>query len=64
MIDFRLKVFCSVAHYLSYTKASKELYVSQPAISKHIQELETENSTQLYKRIGTHKTQTPDAELM
>ncbi len=34
MIDFRLKVFCSVAHNLSFTKASKELYVSQPAISK------------------------------
>ncbi|MDB0673917.1 LysR family transcriptional regulator, partial [Barnesiella intestinihominis] len=28
MIDFRLKVFCSVAHNLSFTKASKELYVS------------------------------------
>ena len=27
MIDFRLKVFCSVAHNLSFTKASKELFV-------------------------------------
>ena len=35
MIDFRLKVFCSVAHNLSFTKASKELYVSQPAISTY-----------------------------
>ena len=52
MIDFRLKVFCSVAHNLSFTKASKELYVSQPAISKHIQELETEYSTRLFERMG------------
>ena len=64
MIDFRLKVFCSVAHNLSFTKASKELYVSQPAISKHIQELETEYSTRLFKRMGTHITLTPDGELL
>ena len=64
MIDFRLKVFCSVAHNLSFTKASKELYVSQPAISKHIQELETEYSTRLFERMGTHITLTPDGELL
>ncbi len=64
MIDFRLKVFCSVAHNLSFTKASKELYVSQPAISKHIQELEAEYSTRLFERMGTHITLTPDGELL
>ena len=41
MSDFRLKVFQSVAKNLSFTKASQELFVSQPAITKHIQELET-----------------------
>ena len=40
MSDFRLKVFLSVAKNLSFTKASQELFVSQPAITKHIQELE------------------------
>lgn len=64
MIDFRLKVFCSVAHNLSFTKASKELYVSQPAISKHIQELEAEYSTRLFERMGTHITLTPEGELL
>ncbi len=39
MSDFRLKVFQSVAKNLSFTKASQELFVSQPAITKHIQEL-------------------------
>ena len=37
MSDFRLKVFQSVAKNLSFTKASQELFVSQPAITKHIQ---------------------------
>ena len=36
MSDFRLKVFRSVAKNLSFTKASQELFVSQPAITKHI----------------------------
>ncbi len=42
MIDTRLKVFRSVATLLSFTKAANELFISQPAISKHIQELEKE----------------------
>ena len=33
-MDFRLKVFYSVATNLSFTKASKELYISQPAIRR------------------------------
>ena len=40
MSDFRLRVFSSVAKNLSFTKASQELFISQPAITKHIQELE------------------------
>ena len=40
MSDFRLKVFQSVAKNLSFTKASQELFVSQPAIKKNIKEME------------------------
>lgn len=35
MSDFRLRVFSSVAKNLSFTKASQELFISQPAITKH-----------------------------
>ena len=42
MSDFRLKVFRSVASNLSFTKASQELFITQPAITKHIQELESQ----------------------
>ena len=50
--DFRLKVFCSVAKNLSFTKASQELFVSQPAITKHIQELENLYQVRLFERLG------------
>ena len=49
-MDFRLKVFIAVADNLSFTQASKELHISQPAITKHIQELENTYSTQLFSR--------------
>ena len=52
-MDFRLKVFYSVATNLSFTKASKELYISQPAISKHIHELEMQYKTPLFDRTGS-----------
>lgn len=53
MSDFRLKVFQSVAKNLSFTKASKELFVSQPAITKHIQELENFYQARLFERQGS-----------
>ena len=52
MIDIRLKVFNSVAQYLSFTQAARELFVSQPAISKHIRELESEYECRLFDRNG------------
>lgn len=51
-ISFRLKVFWSVAKHLSFTKAAKELFISQPAISKHIRELELEKGLQFFYRKG------------
>lgn len=50
MSDFRLKVFRSVAKNLSFTKASQELFVSQPAITKHIQELEAAYQTRIIRK--------------
>jgi LysR family transcriptional regulator, transcriptional activator of the cysJI operon len=52
MLDFRLKVFQCVAQNLSFTKASNELFITQPAISKHIHELESEFEVKLFDRIG------------
>lgn len=64
MSDFRLKVFLSVAKNLSFTKASQELFVSQPAITKHIQELETCYQTRLFDRQGNKIELTPAGRLL
>ncbi|SHI67993.1 DNA-binding transcriptional regulator, LysR family [Hymenobacter daecheongensis DSM 21074] len=50
MPDFRLRVFQSVARHLSFTKAAQELYVTQPAITKHIRELERQYGQRLFER--------------
>ncbi|WP_437917872.1 LysR substrate-binding domain-containing protein [Sphingobacterium sp. LRF_L2] len=53
MFDFRLKVFYIVATRLNFTKAAKELFISQPAVSKHIQEIETFYKMRLFERNGS-----------
>lgn len=64
MSDFRLKVFSSVAKNLSFTKASQELFISQPAITKHIQELETLYQTRLFERMGNKISLTDAGKLL
>lgn len=52
MQDFRLKVFYSVATHLSFTKAAHELFITQPAVTKNVQELENEYAIRLFERKG------------
>lgn len=53
MFDFRLKVFNTVAKRLNFTKAANELNITQPAVSKHIKEIEQQLNTKLFERVGT-----------
>ena len=53
MFDYRLKVFSTVANRLSFTKAANELNISQPAVTKHIKEIENQLNTKLFNRNGT-----------
>lgn len=64
MSDFRLKVFQAVAKNLSFTKASQELFISQPAITKHVQELETTYQTRLFDRQGSRISLTESGKLL
>lgn len=55
MLDFRLQVFYTVAKRLSFTRAASELFISQPAVTKHIKELESSYKTTLFDRSGNKK---------
>jgi DNA-binding transcriptional LysR family regulator len=63
MFDFRLKVFYTVAKRLSFTKAAEELLVSQPAVTRHIKELEKEFNLALFDRSGNKVLLSPAGEV-
>lgn len=50
MSDFRLKVLLEVKKHLNFSKASEALFITQPAVSKHIKTLEDELGVQLFER--------------
>ncbi len=64
IFDYRLKVFYTVAKKLSFTKAANELFISQPAVTKHINELESQLQVMLFKRNGNFITLTPAGEVL
>ena len=65
MFDFRLNVFYTVARRLNFTKAAAELYITQPAVTKHIKELENQFNVSLFDRSGNKKiTLTPAGETL
>ena len=53
MDDFRLKVFITAARTLSFTRTAEQLCISQPAVSKHVGELESRYRVQLFNRRGS-----------
>jgi len=64
MFDFRLKVFHTVARRLNFTKAAEELLISQPAVTKHIKELESQFNLALFDRRGNKVVLTPAGEVL
>jgi DNA-binding transcriptional LysR family regulator len=50
MFNFRLQVFHSVATHLSFTGAAKELFITQPAVTNNIKELENRLNVSLFDR--------------
>lgn len=57
-----LEYFCEVATCLSFSAAANKLFVSQPAISKQIQSLESEFGCKLFNRGKPHLSLTPEGE--
>ena len=60
LTDFRLKVFKTVADRLSFTKAAAELLISQPAVTKQINELERLLGKPLFLRHVNRSSLTDD----
>ena len=48
----QLQVFEAVARHLSHTLAAKELYLSQPAISMQLKQLEQSVGLPLFEQVG------------
>lgn len=51
LTDFRLKVFYTAAIRKSFTKAARDLNISQPAVSQNIAELEQQVGDTLFERL-------------
>lgn len=64
MISTRHDVFLAVAEQKSFSKASQVIYISQPAISKHIKSLEEYYKTKLFDRKGSMIELTPAGKLL
>ncbi len=52
MQDFRMETFLSVCEYMNFTKAAKELNITQPAVSQHIRFLEEYYQQKLFHYEG------------
>lgn len=62
--DFRIQVFYEVATRLSFTKTAEVLHITQPAVTKHIREMENQLNVRLFNRHGNHITLTAAGEVV
>lgn len=54
-----IKTFIFTAEYENFRKASEELFLTQPAVTKHIKKLEESLNISLFERIGNKVILTP-----
>ena len=58
------RVFCKVAQNRSFSKAAQELFLSQPAVSQAIRQLEEQLGTQLFLRTSKRVELTAEGQLL
>src|SRR5512132_1953620 len=63
-VEPRLRAFAALVREGSFSRAAEALYVSQPAVSKHIASLEAELGTQLVVRGRPPATLTPAGSML
>ncbi len=54
-----IKTFVITAKFENFRKASEELFITQPAVTKHVKRLEESLNIQLFERIGNKVALTP-----
>ncbi len=59
-----LKTFLAVSENASFSRASEQLFISQPAVTKRIQALENRLGTKLFDRVGKRVFLTRSGELL
>jgi DNA-binding transcriptional LysR family regulator len=59
MADRRLQVFHAVARHLSFTKAAEALFMTQPAVTFQVRQLEEQFDTRLFDRVHGRVALTP-----
>jgi len=64
MADRRLQVFYTVAKQLSFTKAAEQLFMTQPAVTFQVKQLEEHFSARLFERSHGRITLTPAGQLV
>ncbi|MGE4421479.1 MAG: LysR family transcriptional regulator [Pseudodesulfovibrio sp.] len=64
MNETSLKVFMAVCETGSFTKAASELFITQPAVSRHVQALEHLYGVDLFERRGRSIELTPNGEIL
>lgn len=62
--DSRLRVFCSVALYASFTKAADQLCLTQQAVSFQVKSLEDEVGTKLFRRTSAGAELTASGQVL
>lgn len=63
-MEQKLESFLTVCHTMHYGKAAKLLNLSQPAVSKHVQALESQYGVTLFTYSGRHLHKTRQGEIL
>ncbi len=64
MADRRLQVFYTVARHLSFTKAAEQLFMTQPAVTFQVKQLEEQFNARLFERNHGKIALTPAGRLV
>lgn len=64
MNDTSLRVFAAICETGSFTKAANELFITQPAVSRHVQALEHHYGVSLFERRGRSVALTANGEIL